>query len=243
MAEDAKKPAGARISTLIAATDPKSHAAESYRSLRTNIQLASVDGSHRSIVIASAGAGEGKTTTVANLGIVAAQAGSSVCLIDSDLRRPALHRLFGLNNTQGLTTSLVEDLPFVKLAQLTRVPNLSVLTSGPLPPTPGGLVGSRRMRDLLQAASADFDLLLFDTPPLITVSDGVALSVHCDGVILVIQVGSVPHEMIRRAAGQIEAVKGRILGVLLNRVDFRRDHYYADYGRYHRAYYGPEQTR
>lgn len=243
MAENAKKPAGARTPTLIAASDPKSAAAESYRSLRTNIQLASVDGSRRSIVITSAGPGEGKTTTVANLGIVAAQAGSSVCLIDSDLRRPALHRLFGLNNAQGLTTALVEDMPFAKLAQPTRVPNLSVLTSGPLPPNPGGLIGSNRMLELLQAAGTDFDLLICDTPPLITVSDAVALSPHCDGVVLVIRVGAVPHELIRRAAAQIEAIKGKILGVLLNRVDFQRDHYYSDYWHYHRTYYGPDKTR
>jgi capsular exopolysaccharide synthesis family protein len=151
--------------------------------------------------------------------------------------------MFGLTNTQGLTTALVEGLPFAKVAQATRVPNLSVLTSGPLPPNPAELVGSKRMRELLEQATTDFDLLICDTPPVISVADGVALAAQCDGVILVVRVGTVPQDVIRRAAEQIQAVKGKIIGVLLNSVNLKRDGYYYDYYRYYRAYYGDDKKR
>ncbi len=229
---------------LIAESDPKSPASEAYRTLRTNIQFAGLDRPCRSIVITSASVGEGKTTTVANFGVVAAQAGSRVCLVDSDLRRPALHRLFGVENKRGLTTALIEGVPFVEVAQPTSIPNLSIVTSGPRPPNPAEVVGSKRMRELVEAAGSDFDLILFDTPPVISVSDGVTLSAQCDGVILVIRVGTIPHDVARRAAEQIEAVKGRILGVLLNSLDLRRDgYYYYNYYRYYHAYYGGDGER
>ena len=242
MAGRSKKPQGP-VPPLITESDPKSPASEAYRTLRTNIQFAGLDQPAKSIVITSASAGEGKTTTVANFGVVAAQAGTRVCAIDSDLRRPALHRIFGLQNTQGLTTALLEGLPFAKVAQPTRVPNLSVVTSGPLPPNPAELVGSKRMRELLEGAASDFDLVLLDTPPVISVSDGVSLAAQCDGVILIIRVGTIPHEVVRRAAEHIEAVKGRILGVLLNSVNLTRDGYYYDYYRYYHAYYGGDKKR
>ncbi|MBI4634803.1 MAG: CpsD/CapB family tyrosine-protein kinase [Candidatus Rokubacteria bacterium] len=242
MAERGKR-AEPRGQLLITETDPKSPASEAYRTLRTNIQFAGLDVPHRSIVVTSSSAGEGKTTTVANFGVVAAQAGSRVCVVDADLRRPALHRIFNLSNARGLTTALVEGLPFAKIAQPTRVPNLSTLTSGPLPPNPAELVGSKRMRELIEGSADDFDLVLFDTPPVISVSDPVALAAQCDGVILVIMSAKIPHNVVRRAAEQIEAVKGRILGVLLNSVNLQRDGYYYDYYRYYHAYYGGDKKR
>ena len=222
---------------LITETEPKSPAAEAYRALRTNIQFAGLDEPCRSIVVTSASAGEGKTTSVANFGVVAAQGGSRVCLVDSDLRRPALHRLFGMDNSRGLTTALVEGLPFAAVAQPTRIPGLALLPSGPLPPNPAELVGSNRMRERLdEAAGSAFDMVLCDSPPVIAVSDGIALAAQCDGVILTIRVGTVAHDVIRRAIEQIEAVKGKILGVVLNNVDLNRDGYYYSYYRYYQAY-------
>ncbi len=240
MARHNKK--GAASQSLIAESQPRSPASEAYRTLRTNIQFASLDRPHRILVVTSASSGEGKTTTTANFGIVCAQAGTRVCLIDADLRRPSLHKVFGVANTVGLTTALVEDQSIAKVAQATRVPNLSILTSGPLPPNPAEMVGSRRMRELLEQATADFDLLLCDTPPVVAVADAVSLAAQCDGVILVVRTGTVPHEVVKRAATQIESVKGRILGVLLNSVDLRRDGYYYDYYRYYHSYYGSEDA-
>ena len=222
--------------SLIAETDPRSAASEAYRTLRTNIQFAGLDQPCRCIVVTSATAGEGKTTSVANFGVVAAQAGSRVCLVDSDLRRPNLHRVFGLDNARGLTTALVEGSSLADVARPTRVPNLSLVASGPLPPNPAELVGSKRMRELLDGAPAAFDLVVCDSPPVIAVADGVALAAQCDGVILTVRVGTVSHEVIRRAATLIEAVKGRILGVLLNDVDLERDGYHYTYYRYYQAY-------
>jgi protein-tyrosine kinase len=232
-----KKSVPANGLPLVTETQPRGAAAEAYRTLRTSIQFANLDEPHRILIVTSASAGEGKTTTVANLGVVHAQSGLRVCVIDADLRRPALHRIFGLPNTQGLTTALLEDQPIVKLAQPTRIPNLSVLTSGPSAPNPAELVGSKRMRQLLENAIGDFDLLLCDTPPIVAVADAVSLAAQCDGVIFVVKTGAVHQEVIKRTLGQIEAVKGRVLGVVLNKYDARRDGYYYDQYRYAHSYY------
>lgn len=224
--------------SVIAETDPKSAAAEAYRSLRTNLQFAELDHPCRSIVVTSASAGEGKTTTAANLAVTAAQIGTSVCLIDADLRRPALHRMFGLPNNEGLTTALVQGRPFAELAQATRIPHLFVLPTGPLPANPAELVGSRRMRTFVETATEKFELVVLDTPPVLAASDAVALSAQCDGVIMVVRAGTVPHEAVRHAVEQIQGVKGRVLGVLLNRLDARKDGYYTNYYHYYRSYYG-----
>ena len=242
MTDRAKPPAGPSA-TLIAHIDPKSPAAEAYRTLRTSIQFAGLDHKCRSIVVTSSSPGEGKSTTVANFGVVMAQTGSRVCLIDSDLRRPTLHRIFGLGNSRGLTTALLEGLPFAEIAQPTNVENLSVLTSGPLPPNPAELVGSNRMREALETAVGGFDMILLDSPPVVSVSDAVALATFADGVVMVVQTGKVPHEVIRRATSQILAVKGRILGVVMNGVNLKRDGYYYDYYRYYNSYDSPDSRK
>ena len=238
MPPERKKSVPASGWPLVTETQPRAAAAEAYRTLRTNIQFASLDQPHRILIVTSASAGEGKTTTAANFGVVNAQAGMRVCVVDADLRRPAVHKIFGLPNSQGLTTALLEDQPIAKLAQPTRIPNLFVLTSGPSAPNPAELVGSKRMRQLLEHATADFDLLLCDTPPIIVVADAVSLAAQCDGVIFVVKTGAVQQEVIRRTLGQIEAVKGRVLGVVLNRYDVRRDGYYYDSYSYVHSYYG-----
>jgi len=227
-----------RTQALVTETDPRSPAAEAYRTLRTNIRFAGLDNPCRSIAITSAGPGEGKTTTAANFAVVAAQAESRVCLVDADMRRPALHRVFGVKNVNGLTTALLEGGTFRDVAQATRFPNLFLVSSGPLPPNPAELVGSHRMHECIESAQKDFDLILFDSPPVISVADALALSAQCDGVVLVVRSGKMPHAVVRRTSEQIEAVKGRILGIVLNSVDLRRDGYYYDYYRYYTAYYG-----
>jgi protein-tyrosine kinase len=235
----ADKPLG----MLIADTAPKSAAAEAYRTLRTNIQFAGLDRPCRTIVITSATPAEGKTTTASNFSVVCAQAGSRVCLVDADLRKPSLHRVFRTDNQRGLTTALLEGKTLADVAAPTIVPGLSIVVSGPLPPNHAELSASKRMHDLLEAAARDFDFVICDTPPVLSVSDAVALSAQCDGVILVVRAGGVSTGVVRRAAEQITAVKGRILGVLLNRVDMSRDGYYAEYHRYSKAYYGDDAER
>jgi len=234
MARKASPPRARRELDLIALTEPRSAASEAFRTLRTNIHFAGLDQPCRSIVVTSAGPEEGKTTSTANFGVVVAQAGSRVCMIDSDLRRPSLHKLFRIENARGLTTALVEGLPFADVAQPSGVPNLSILPSGPIPPNPAELVGSHRMRDSIQEATKSFDLVLCDSPPVMAVGDAAALAALCDGVVLVIQVGRTAHDLLRRVVEQLEAVKGRILGVVLNRADPRRDGYYYAYETYQR---------
>jgi len=227
------RPARNHPASLVAETDPRSAASEAYRTLRTNIQFAGLDQPCRCIVVTSATAGEGKTTSVANFGVVSAQAGARVCLVDSDLRRPSLHRIFGVDNGRGLTSALIEGVSLADVARPTRVAGLSLVTSGPLPPNPAELVGSKRMRELLEGAISAFDLVVCDSPPVIAVADGVALAAQCDGVILIVRAGTVSHDVIRRATEQIQAVKGKILGVLLNDVNLDRDGYHYRYYRYY----------
>jgi protein-tyrosine kinase len=237
------KPPASPSQALVAHLEPKSPAAEAYRTLRTSIQFAGLDHKCRSIMVTSSSPGEGKSTTVANFGVVLAQTGSRVCLVDSDLRRPTLHRIFGLANNRGLTTALLDGLPLSQIAQPTNVPNLSVATSGPLPPNPAELVGSNRMREALEAATGEYDMTLLDSPPVVSVADAVALATFADGVVMVVQTGKVPNEVIRRATGQILAVKGRILGVVMNGVNLKRDGYYYDYYRYYNSYSSPGEGK
>lgn len=237
--DEERKRAGL-ASALITETAPKSAAAEAYRTLRTNIQFAGLDRPCKTIVITSATPNEGKTTTAANFAVVCAQAGSRVCLVDGDLRKPMIHAVFGLDNQRGLTTALIEGKSLADVAAATRVPNLSAVTSGPLPPNHAELAASRRMHDLLEGATRTFDLIVCDTPPVLAVSDAIAFAAQCDGVILVVRGNKTSAEAARRAAEQIDAVKGRILGVVLNRVDMGRHGYYADSHHYFHAYYGTD---
>jgi capsular exopolysaccharide synthesis family protein len=243
MARPREAPARSGTPTaLVTETAPKSAAAEAYRTLRTNIQFAGLDRPCKTIVITSAAPAEGKTTTAANFAAVCAQSGSRVLLVDGDLRKPTLHKIFGIDNQRGLTTTMIEGKSLADVAIPTRVPNLSIVVSGPLPPNQAELTASRRMHDLLEAATRVFDLIVIDTPPVLSVSDAVALAAQTDGVILVVRGGKTSAEAARRAAEQIDAVKGRILGVLLNRVDARNSSYYADHGRYYDAYYGSDDV-
>ena len=231
-----------KTSSPITDTRPRSGAAEAYRTLRTNVRFLNLTDAYRSLVFTSATAGEGKTTTASNFSVATAQSGARVCLIDADLRRPSLHRTFRLSNQSGLTTALIHRESAAALAQPTRVPNLFVLTSGALPPNPAELVASSRMRDLITDAQTAFDLVVLDTPPIISVGDPVAISAQCDGVIIVIRASQVPLEVIRRAIGQVAAVRARIIGVVLNRVNLRREGYYYKYYHYYQSYYSSGAT-
>lgn len=220
---------------VVALNDPKSAMAEAYRTVRTNLQFAGLDQAKKSILVTSAGPGEGKSTTVANLGVTMAMAGTRTLLVDSDLRRPALHKLFNLPNTSGLTTVLADKTTVQESIASTRLPDLFVLPSGPLPPNPAEILSSRRMMEFAEAAKARYDLVLFDSPPIISLSDSLILSSCVEAVILVVKSGQYPYELIRQAKAQLEGVKANVLGILLNSVDFKRDGYYYRY--YYDYYY------
>ena len=221
----------ARDHKLIVHEQPKSPIAEAYRTLRTNIQYAKVDGELKVLLFTSAGPGEGKSTVAANTAIALAQAGQKVILVDCDLRKPVQHHVFHLNK-KGLTNCLVGESPAVDLLQNTEVENLRVLTSGPIPPNPAELLGSSRMGQALDALKQAADFVVLDCPPVIAVTDASVLSRRADGVVLVLDADQVRPEMAKKAKELLENAQANILGTILNRAEVEAEHsyYYYYYG-------------
>jgi capsular exopolysaccharide synthesis family protein len=216
----------------------KSLVSEAYRTLRTNLQFSSLDRPLHSLVVTSAVATEGKTTTAANLSVVMAQAGNRVVLVDGDLRRPSAHRLFGLSNGTGLTTALVEDPDALNgYLQETEIPDLRVLTAGPIPPNPQELLGSQRMEDLLHKLEGQSDIVVLDTPPTLVVADANVLAARTDGVLMVVNTGKTRRAAVQQAVDGLGQVGANLLGGVLNMVDMRggRSSYY--YYSYHYSHY------
>ncbi|HJW82791.1 MAG TPA: CpsD/CapB family tyrosine-protein kinase [Anaerolineae bacterium] len=206
-------------SPLVTLSDPRSPVAEAYRTLRTNIEFSSLDRSLHTLLVTSPSPNEGKSTTLANLAVTMAQAEKKTILVDADLRRPSLHTLFGVGNEAGLTTMFVDSKSMqAPPLQDVGVPNLLLLPSGPLPPNPAELLGSKRMDSVLAALKERADIVLFDAPPVIAVTDAVVLGTRLDGVLLVIGAGQTKREHARRARELLEKVKVRVIGVALNNV-------------------------
>lgn len=203
--------------SLITLTDPRSPAAEAYRTLRTNIDFSGLDRSIHALLVTSVAPVEGKSLTLANLAVAMAQGDKRTILVDADLRRPTLHALFGLNNDKGLTSLFIDAKgPIEPALKDVKVPNLQVLTSGPLPPNPAELLGSQRMLDVIAALKQRADIILFDAPPVIAVTDAAVLGKRVDGVVLVVDAGQTRREHARRAKEQLEKLNIRIVGAVLN---------------------------
>lgn len=216
--------------------EPKGAIAEAYRTVRANLQFANLDKSKKTYMVTSAGPGEGKSTTVANLAVTMAMAGARTLVVDTDLRRPTIHKLFGLSNVQGVTSVLAKQVALEGAIQKGRLPNLEMISSGPLPPNPAELLMSHQMADLVEALKIRYDIVVFDSPPVISVSDTLVLASLLDAVILVIRSGGYPNDLIRQAKSQLDGVKAHIVGTLLNSVNFKEDGYYYQY--YYYYYYG-----
>jgi len=206
-------------SSLITLSDPRSPAAEAFRTLRTNIYFSGLDRSIQTLLVTSVAPSEGKSTTLANLAVAMAQGDKKTILVDSDLRRPTLHAVFSLNNDAGLT-SLFMDVkgPIEPTLKEVGVPNLQVLTSGPLPPNPAEVLGSQRMLDVIAALKNRADIVLFDAPPIVAVTDAAVLGTRVDGVLLVINAGHTRREHAKRAKAQLEKLNIRVVGAVLNGV-------------------------
>lgn len=218
---------------LITLTNPRSPIAEAYRSLRTNLEFSSLDQPLRSMIVTSAAPEEGKSTTLANLAVTVAQAGKRVILADCDLRRPTQHRLFGLTNATGLTTMVVDDQAMKSPPlQETEVPNLWLLASGLPPPNPAELLASRRMTEIIAALLERADMVLFDAPPVIAVTDAAVLAAKVDGVLLVLRAGKTKREHVQRAKALLEKVNARVVGTVLTNVppDASLQYYYTTEG-------------
>jgi capsular exopolysaccharide synthesis family protein len=221
--------------SLVAFEHPRDPLSEAYRVLRTNLGFSAIDGDLNSIVITSASPGEGKSTTTANLGVVMAQAGKRVIVIDSDLRRPMQHTIFGLTNSHGLTTALLDNVspPGTHLKN-TKIRGLRVLTSGPIPPNPAEILSSQRMRQLIETLGDEADILLFDTPPVLTVTDTAVLAPQTGGTLFVVQVGETRRDTLVQAVNRIRNSNAQVLGVLLNRIKPSHGSYY--YYQYYSSY-------
>jgi protein-tyrosine kinase len=216
--------------SLVSHFNPKSPISEQYRTVRTNIQFSSIDQEYRTIMVTSTGPGEGKSTTIANLGVVMAQQDKKVLLIDADMRKPTVHYTFQVTNTRGLTNVLTRQLELLDSIQATEVTNLHVLTCGPVPPNPSELLASKAMDTLVAAALEEYDVILFDTPPVLAVTDAQVLANRCDGVVLVVSSGRTEIEMVIKSKELLEAAKAKLLGVILNRKKIKEGQYYYYYG-------------
>ena len=228
-------PAKPQTHELATLSQPHSVVSEAYRALRTSILLSTSKHPPQTILITSGQPREGKTTTALNLAITLAQRGDRVVLIDSDLRRPRVHRSFGMSNDVGLSSFLagvvgIDDLP----RAVAHIPNLFVISSGPTPPNPAELLSSEPMVGLFAELRRQFDFIVMDSPPAITVADSMILAAHADGVMLVIHGGVTTRESLRQAHKLLSGVNARMLGVVLNNVDIRS----ADYQYYYTYYYG-----
>ncbi|NLZ48462.1 MAG: CpsD/CapB family tyrosine-protein kinase [Clostridiales bacterium] len=227
------------VKNLVAFKNPKSRAAEAFRTLRTNIQFSGLDDSLSSIVVTSSVPSEGKSTVLINLAITIAQSGKSVLVVDCDLRRPTVHKKLGLPNTEGLTNLLIQEKnSFNDVVLSTKVPNLSALTSGPIPPNPAELLGTKRMKHLLGELTKAYDMVLIDAPPVIAVTDAQILSTIAEGTLIVSSYGTTEKIGLVKTKELLDKVGAKILGVVLNKVPEKSEHYY--YGKYYTTYYKEE---
>ncbi|MEX5631733.1 polysaccharide biosynthesis tyrosine autokinase [Parafrankia sp. FMc2] len=224
---------------LIVHLSPHSRRAEAFRQLRTNLQFVDVDGGPRSILVTSSVSEEGKTTTACNLAITLAQGGARVCLVEGDLRRPSFGDYLGIESAAGLTSVLIGAADLDDVLQHWgegRVGDgrIEILPSGPVPPNPSELLGSRHMAELLQVLDSRFDIILVDAPPLLPVTDAAVLSTRMDGVLLVARSGRTRREQLRRATENLRAVDAKLLGTVLTMMPTKgaNAHYYGKYGTY-----------
>lgn len=204
-------------SSLIVSMNPKSPISEVYRILRTKIHFSSKDQELKTLMITSTQTGEGKTTTISNLAVTYAQEGKRVLLIDADMRKPSLHRVFSVPNYQGLSTLLTGHTSVQDSIQETIVSNLSLLPSGPVPANPAELMDSVVMRELLEQLKPEYDVILLDTPSVLSVSDSVIVSALCDGVVMIVASGKVRKDHLKKAKEQLDHVNARMVGIVINK--------------------------
>lgn len=225
------------VREIIAHTNPKSPIAEAYRMIRTNVQLSQAGGNIKCLLITSPGPGEGKSTTAANLGTTLAQMGFKTLLVDTDLRRPTLHRFFNMDKKPGLSNMLVGSPEADHIQRAGDIEHLYLLPSGILPPNPSELLGSQRMKILLEHLKERFDFVILDSPPVIAVTDAQVIAPATDGVLLVVRAGVSQVDAIKRTKALLSPPKARLLGVVLN--DARAEHTYGSYYYYYNyQYYG-----
>ena len=222
---------------MVVLNSPKSTASEAYRGIRTGILFSSAESEPQVIMVTSAGPQEGKTITSSNLAITMAQSGNKVVLLDCDMRRPRVNKLFGISRNRGMTNLLVEKTDLKLTVFNTSIPNLHVIPSGPIPPNPSEILGSKRMEELIEVLRKNFTRIIIDTPPITAVTDAALLGKLSDGVVLVVRANRTVRDMAKTGLEQLRAVGAKLLGVVLNGVSIDRGSYY--YYQYY-YYYGDE---
>lgn len=227
---------------LVLLHSPKSTASESFRGIRTAVLFSSADVPPQVLLITSAGPGEGKSLVASNLAVTLALAGAKVLLIDCDLRKPRIHKLFGIGREKGLMSVLVGSAEISEsIASLSAIPGLDILPCGPIPPNPAEIVGSKKLRNLIEGLKSQYQHILIDSPPVTAVTDALLLSQAVDSTILVIRYGITPKPIVINGLEQLRSVNAHILGAVLNGIRTGKDSYY--YYQYYYYYYGEDGER
>lgn len=217
--------------SLIALTRPSSIVAEQFRTIRTNIHFSSVDNELKSLAVTSAGPGAGKSTVSANLAVSFAMEGKKVLLVDTDMRKPTVHKTFRLSNHDGLTNLLTDrNIGLADVVHRLDTENLFIITSGAIPPNPAELLASKRMEEIKTELENYYDVIIFDLPPVIAVTDAQVMASKVDGTIFVINKGGADKEMVLKSKELLDKVQANVLGAVFNRVDTKDDRYYVYYG-------------
>lgn len=225
-----KKKSDERGNPLVSYSEPMSIHAEQFRNIRTNIDFAMIDTDLSSLLVTSSVPSEGKSTIASNLAYVLSQTNKNVLIVDADLRKPTVHKTYRLNNQSGLTTLLSQpNLKFNQIVQRSNDLGLYLLPSGPIPPNPSELLSSGRMQSLMKELNENFDVVIYDTPPVNTVTDPLILANRVDGVVIVARQGYVKREQIRKSIDSLRKLDSNILGYVLNSVPLAKDHTYYEY--------------
>ncbi|GED49155.1 exopolysaccharide biosynthesis protein [Carnobacterium maltaromaticum] len=217
--------------SLVTVTKPNSVVAEQFRTIRTNIQFSMIDRDLKSLIFTSSGPGEGKSTTSANLAVVFATQGKRVLLVDADMRKPSVNKTFKLSNHEGLTTLLTEkEVVLGDVVHETNTENLFILTCGPIPPNPSELLDSKKMNRVIEILEETFDLVIFDMPPIVSVTDAQIMASKTDGTVFVIRNGIATKEAVLKAKQLLDIVNANVVGTIFNALEKRKVKAYKYYG-------------
>lgn len=222
---------------LITISKPQHIISEQFRTVRTNLSFSMPDKDLKTLLVTSSIPNEGKSTSSANLGVVFAKEGKKVLLVDADMRKPTLHFTFPMVNTYGLSTILTRQHEYIEAIEITEVEGLYIIPAGPIPPNPSELLSSKNMEYFIQSVIQEFDLIIFDAPPVLSVSDAQILANKCDGTLMIVNSGHVDKSEVVKAKAALQASQANILGVVLNNFKLPKSkYYYEDYAYKRKSY-------